>query len=218
MHEYILRNWRLVKIATTKAQRKLFFNLRSMKTRGTDDADARGSRRAWRSTLRVKPRKSSRWKRGCAGRTVRSSRRMTTTRKATRRSPIWPTRTTSRAAFSSTSRPSACTAKARAGAGSLDPRSRRIIETRWLQRDRISADAARSGRRVRRVRRAHPPDRSEGDEEDAQPRRSTAAARTLIQSISVRAFCSRSRMSCSSFGAPPARTCEEAHAAADRRI
>lgn len=32
IHEYILRNWRLVKIATTKAQRKLFFNLRSMKT------------------------------------------------------------------------------------------------------------------------------------------------------------------------------------------
>ena len=31
MHEYILRNWRMVKIATTKAQRKLFFNLRSMK-------------------------------------------------------------------------------------------------------------------------------------------------------------------------------------------
>src|SRR5438094_2928058 len=31
IHEYILRNWRLVKIATTKAQRKLFFNLRSMK-------------------------------------------------------------------------------------------------------------------------------------------------------------------------------------------
>jgi RNA polymerase sigma-32 factor len=32
MHEYILRNWRLVKIATTKAQRKLFFNLRSLKS------------------------------------------------------------------------------------------------------------------------------------------------------------------------------------------
>ena len=32
MHEYIVKNWRLVKIATTKAQRKLFFNLRSMKT------------------------------------------------------------------------------------------------------------------------------------------------------------------------------------------
>ncbi len=33
MHEYILRNWRIVKIATTKAQRKLFFNLRSSKKR-----------------------------------------------------------------------------------------------------------------------------------------------------------------------------------------
>ena len=31
MHEYILRNWRIVKVATTKAQRKLFFNLRSAK-------------------------------------------------------------------------------------------------------------------------------------------------------------------------------------------
>jgi RNA polymerase sigma-32 factor len=31
IHEYILRNWRMVKIATTKAQRKLFFNLRSMR-------------------------------------------------------------------------------------------------------------------------------------------------------------------------------------------
>src|SRR6266702_1471168 len=31
IHEFILRNWRMVKLATTKAQRKLFFNLRSMK-------------------------------------------------------------------------------------------------------------------------------------------------------------------------------------------
>jgi RNA polymerase sigma-32 factor len=31
IHEYILKNWRMVKLATTKAQRKLFFNLRSMK-------------------------------------------------------------------------------------------------------------------------------------------------------------------------------------------
>ena len=33
MHEYILRNWRIVKVATTKAQRKLFFNLRGAKKR-----------------------------------------------------------------------------------------------------------------------------------------------------------------------------------------
>ena len=34
IHEYIIRNWRLVKVATTKAQRKLFFNLRSMRPDG----------------------------------------------------------------------------------------------------------------------------------------------------------------------------------------
>ena len=33
IHEFVLRNWRIVKVATTKAQRKLFFNLRQMKTR-----------------------------------------------------------------------------------------------------------------------------------------------------------------------------------------
>jgi len=43
IHEFILRNWRMVKVATTKAQRKLFFNLRSMKQglkSEADDADA----------------------------------------------------------------------------------------------------------------------------------------------------------------------------------
>jgi RNA polymerase sigma-32 factor len=35
IHEYILKNWRLVRVATTKAQRKLFFNLRSHKTRSS---------------------------------------------------------------------------------------------------------------------------------------------------------------------------------------
>ncbi|MDQ6684140.1 MAG: RNA polymerase sigma factor RpoH [Pseudomonadota bacterium] len=38
IHEYILKNWRMVKVATTKAQRKLFFNLRSMKQSLKDDA------------------------------------------------------------------------------------------------------------------------------------------------------------------------------------
>ena len=39
IHEYILKNWRMVKVATTKSQRKLFFNLRSMKQGFKDDAD-----------------------------------------------------------------------------------------------------------------------------------------------------------------------------------
>src|SRR5262245_2585506 len=53
MHEFILRNWRIVKVATTKAQRKLFFNLRSLKKGlgglGVDEA------RAIARQLHVKP-------------------------------------------------------------------------------------------------------------------------------------------------------------------
>ncbi len=47
IHEYILKNWRMVKVATTKAQRKLFFNLRSMKQRykSQDAADHAGTHR-----------------------------------------------------------------------------------------------------------------------------------------------------------------------------
>ena len=53
IHEFILRNWRIVKVATTKAQRKLFFNLRSMKkglgSLGTNEV------KAIAKELRVKP-------------------------------------------------------------------------------------------------------------------------------------------------------------------
>jgi RNA polymerase sigma-32 factor len=53
IHEYILRNWRLVRVATTKAQRKLFFNLRSMKKGLAPLTSADVERMA--SELRVKP-------------------------------------------------------------------------------------------------------------------------------------------------------------------
>jgi RNA polymerase sigma-32 factor len=46
IHEYILKNWRMVKVATTKAQRKLFFNLRSMKQSLKDDAGDEDTHRA----------------------------------------------------------------------------------------------------------------------------------------------------------------------------
>src|SRR5215471_17192668 len=53
IHEYVLRNWRLVKVATTKAQRKLFFNLRRMKVRSTALTDKEA--RAIAKDLGVKP-------------------------------------------------------------------------------------------------------------------------------------------------------------------
>jgi len=53
IHEYVLRNWRLVKVATTKAQRKLFFNLRRLKTRSAALSDKEA--RAIAKDLGVKP-------------------------------------------------------------------------------------------------------------------------------------------------------------------
>ncbi|MBS0327706.1 MAG: RNA polymerase sigma factor RpoH [Proteobacteria bacterium] len=53
IHEYVLRNWRLVKLATTKAQRKLFFNLRSMKA--STAALTQAQAKAIASDLGVKP-------------------------------------------------------------------------------------------------------------------------------------------------------------------
>jgi RNA polymerase sigma-32 factor len=51
IHEFVLKNWRLVKVATTKAQRKLFFNLRSMKT--SSNALSPGEVEAMAKTLNV---------------------------------------------------------------------------------------------------------------------------------------------------------------------
>jgi len=53
IHEFVLRNWRLVRIATTKAQRKLFFNLRSMKP--SLDPLSRDEIRGVAEALNVKP-------------------------------------------------------------------------------------------------------------------------------------------------------------------
>ncbi len=51
IHEYILRNWRMVKVATTKAQRKLFFNLRSMKQGLKNSAGETPDASTYRNTL-----------------------------------------------------------------------------------------------------------------------------------------------------------------------
>ena len=68
MHEYILRNWRLIKVATTKAQRKLFFNLRSMKSGLAPLTEDDVQRVA--SELRVKPEEVREMETRLAGREV----------------------------------------------------------------------------------------------------------------------------------------------------
>jgi RNA polymerase sigma-32 factor len=68
IHEYILRNWRLVKVATTKAQRKLFFNLRSMKQGLAPLGEAEIARVA--AELRVKPEEVAEMEMRLAGREI----------------------------------------------------------------------------------------------------------------------------------------------------
>jgi RNA polymerase sigma-32 factor len=53
IHEYVLRNWRVVKVATTKAQRKLFFNLRSMKRHLKGEAEEGDTHRATLSEAEI---------------------------------------------------------------------------------------------------------------------------------------------------------------------
>jgi len=68
IHEFVLRNWRLVKIATTKAQRKLFFNLRSMKP--SLNPLTRAEIRSIAKQLRVKPEEVSAMETRLAGREI----------------------------------------------------------------------------------------------------------------------------------------------------
>ena len=134
IHEHILRNWRVVKIATTKAQRKLFFNLRSMKkghgalTREETDAMA--------SALRVKPSDVSEMEMRLGGQDISLE-------------PIGDDDEDSFGPISYLSNPDEEPGRIleheeserlrsqglESALKSLDPRSRRIIEARWLRED-----------------------------------------------------------------------------------
>jgi RNA polymerase sigma-32 factor len=131
MHEYILRNWRIVKVATTKAQRKLFFNLRSLKkslaSLGTAEAKAVAKQ------LGVKPEEVVEMETRLAGQDI----------------SLEPAREDDEDSYAPISYLTAEdaepgrileheeTERLRASGlaralESLDPRSRRIIEARWL--------------------------------------------------------------------------------------
>jgi RNA polymerase sigma-32 factor len=131
MHEYILRNWRLVKVATTKAQRKLFFNLRSMKS-GTAPLSS-GEVRHIAAELKVKPEEVTEMETRLAGREIAFEPEQDDEEGY---APVHyladeesePTRVLE--AEQSQRLRAAGLAKALA---SLDPRSRHIVEARWLK-------------------------------------------------------------------------------------
>ncbi len=134
IHEFILRNWRLVKVATTKAQRKLFFNLRSLKQHaGTmSREEIEGVARE----LNVKPEEVAEMETRMSGGDVALEVRSEDG--AEEFSPI-------QYLTDSSTEPAAVLERQRydrlqaegiqqALAG-LDPRSRRVIEARWLDED-----------------------------------------------------------------------------------
>jgi RNA polymerase sigma-32 factor len=133
IHEHVLRNWRLVKIATTKAQRKLFFNLRSMKTSSAALSPDEANRIA--TDLGVKPEEVFEMEKRISGGDVSLD---PTPGDEDSVSPIAylsdtedePSQILERAQMGANR-----TAGLRSAMSKLDPRSRRIIEARWLREE-----------------------------------------------------------------------------------
>lgn len=156
IHEFIIRNWRLVKVATTKAQRKLFFNLRSMRPDGqtldTDQVDHIARE------LNVRREDVSEMEVRLSGRDLSLENQDDDDEKY---APIAylsddgrqePTRVLARQAHDALQ--SAGLNQALEG---LDARSRRIIEARWLQDDGgatlhdLAAEFGVSAERIRQI-------------------------------------------------------------------
>jgi RNA polymerase sigma-32 factor len=131
IHEFILRNWRLVRIATTKAQRKLFFNLRSMKP-GLEPLTPDEIRRV-ASALRVKPQEVAEMEIRLAGQEVALE---PVGDDDDTYAPIAyladPRDEPSKVIEEEQTKRLRTEGLSTALAG-LDPRSRRIIEARWLR-------------------------------------------------------------------------------------
>ena len=158
MHEYILRNWRMVKLATTKAQRKLFFNLRSHKT-GLDTMTP-DQVSALATSLNVKPEEVTEMEMRMSGRDI--ALESPTDDDDDKFSPI--------AYLSSESTEPGKVLESRqfdklqsegleSALSNLDARSRRIIESRWLANDdgsgatlhELAAEFNVSAERVRQI-------------------------------------------------------------------
>jgi len=132
MHEYILRNWRLVKVATTKAQRKLFFNLRSMKS-GLAPLSRRDVKQI-AAELRVKPEEVTEMETRLAGQEVafegdpEAEEAYAPVHYLAADPEAEPLQT-----LEAKEAEELESAGLQAALTSLDPRSRRIIEARWLR-------------------------------------------------------------------------------------
>jgi RNA polymerase sigma-32 factor len=155
IHEYVLKNWRLVKVATTKAQRKLFFNLRSMKPGSESLTPAQTLDMA--RTLGVKPEEVTEMETRLSGHDLALEANDDEDEKF---APItWladshsePTRVLEAREYDRLQ-----SEGLKAALESLDERSRRIIEARWLAEDEsatlhdLAAEFGVSAERIRQI-------------------------------------------------------------------
>ena len=157
IHEHILRNWRLVKVATTKAQRKLFFNLRSMK-QGLAPLTAEEIRQV-ATTLKVKPEEVVEMETRLAGRDIAFE-----AEENDEDAPYAPAHYLAADPAAEPSRVLEAeedgkvdSAGLKSALAALDPRSRRIVEARWLK-DKdgatlhdLAAEFSVSAERIRQI-------------------------------------------------------------------
>jgi RNA polymerase sigma-32 factor len=155
IHEFVLRNWRMVKIATTKAQRKLFFNLRSMKP--TLDPLTQSEIGAMAAQLKVKSEDVAEMEMRLAGQEIALE---PSNDEDDAYAPIAYLADRSPEPSEVVEAQQEETLRARGlenALASLDARSRRIIETRWLrEKDQatlheLAAEFKVSAERIRQI-------------------------------------------------------------------
>ncbi len=135
IHEYILKNWRLVKVATTKAQRKLFFNLRGMKS--SSAALTTAEAHAIARDLGVKPEEVVEMETRLSGRDVALDPQVDEDGETTVSPIAWLTNAEDEPAQILERQQTAANRSSglSRALAKLDDRSRRIIEARWLRED-----------------------------------------------------------------------------------
>jgi RNA polymerase sigma-32 factor len=154
IHEYIVRNWRLVKVATTKAQRKLFFNLRSMRP-GLGSLTSDDVKRV-ATELRVKPEEVLEMETRLTGKEIAFEAEDDEDAYAPSQYLADPRAEPSQQLEQDESERLRADGLKHALAA-LDPRSRRIIETRWLREKEaatlhdLAAEYKVSAERIRQI-------------------------------------------------------------------
>ncbi|HEU4645094.1 MAG TPA: RNA polymerase sigma factor RpoH [Burkholderiales bacterium] len=131
IHEHILRNWRLVKVATTKAQRKLFFNLRSLK-KGLAPLTA-AEVRSIASALKVKPEEVVEMETRLAGREMAFEADDDDEDSYAPVNYLADPAAEPSQQLEDEQEERVRTEGISRALATLDPRSRRIVETRWLK-------------------------------------------------------------------------------------